>query len=115
MLERPELTIDGVKRCVLRSIAVVTLTLSASFMVAADAKAQVSAEAEQACTPDVFRLCNAYIPDRGRITACLRANRRALSAPCAGVFSSKATRVAKAKRGKAKRGKADRRRAKRRR
>jgi len=111
MLERPELTIGGLKRWVLRSMAVVTLAFAATAMVGTDAKAQVSAEAEQACTPDVFRLCNAFIPDRGRITACLRANRRALSAPCAGVFSpKKATRVAKAKRGKA-----DRRRAKRRR
>ena len=111
MLQRPELTIEGVKRSVLRSIAVVTVALAATFMVTADAKAQQAVDAEQACTPDVFRLCNAHIPDRGRITACLRANRRALSAPCAGVFSPrKATRVAKVKRGKA-----DRRRAKKRR
>lgn len=111
MFYRSGMTIQSAKRWVLRSLAVGALALSANVMVAADAKAQVSAEAEQACTPDVFRLCNAFIPDRGRITACLRANRRALSAPCAGVFSpKKATRFAKSKRGKASRRAAKRRR-----
>jgi hypothetical protein len=51
---------------------------------------QGSAEQQQACTPDVFRLCNAHIPDRGRIVACLRANHRALSPACRMVFGAPA-------------------------
>lgn len=41
-----------------------------------------------ACTPDVFRLCKAFIPDHARITACLERHRRMLSHDCRIVFSS---------------------------
>ena len=41
-----------------------------------------------ACTPDVFRLCGAAIPDENRIVACLQANTPQLSAPCRAVFKS---------------------------
>lgn len=40
-------------------------------------------EAEQeACTPDVFRLCQDYIPNEAPIVACLKARRVELSAAC---------------------------------
>jgi hypothetical protein len=39
-----------------------------------------------ACTPDVFRLCGAEIPDHDRIVACLRQNTALLSRPCRAVF-----------------------------
>jgi hypothetical protein len=42
---------------------------------------------QEACTPDVHRLCAAYIPDEKRIVACLRANIRKLSPACRKVFS----------------------------
>jgi hypothetical protein len=42
---------------------------------------------QEACTPDVHRLCAAYIPDEKRIVACLRANIRRLSPACRKVFS----------------------------
>ncbi len=42
---------------------------------------------QQACTDDVFRLCGQFIPDRTRIVACLKANRRNLSPACKAVFS----------------------------
>jgi hypothetical protein len=45
-------------------------------------------EQQMACTPDVFRLCGAQIPDADRIVACLRANTPQLSEPCRAVFSS---------------------------
>jgi hypothetical protein len=45
-------------------------------------------EQQMACTPDVFRLCGAQIPDVNRIVACLRQNTPALSAPCRAVFES---------------------------
>jgi len=48
--------------------------------------AQGTDQQRQACTPDVFRLCGAYIPDAERITACLRGNGPRLSQPCYNVF-----------------------------
>ena len=45
-------------------------------------------EQQMACTPDVFRLCGAAIPDENRIVACLQANTLQLSAPCRSVFES---------------------------
>jgi|SRR3569833_3231113 len=41
---------------------------------------------QMACTPDVWRLCGAQIPDVDRITACLRANVPQLSPPCRAVM-----------------------------
>lgn len=40
----------------------------------------------EACTPDVFRLCGAYIPDADRIVACLRGNPDQLSRACYAVL-----------------------------
>ena len=58
------------------------------FFLAAEtsATAQGTEQQRQACTPDVFRLCGAYIPDADRITACLRASGPRLSQPCYDVF-----------------------------
>jgi hypothetical protein len=52
----------------------------------ADAQYRGTPEAQQACTPDVMRLCNAEIPDVERITACLQRNRMNLSPACKPVF-----------------------------
>jgi hypothetical protein len=41
---------------------------------------------QQACTPDVMRLCADSVPDVNRIVSCLRRNRTNLSAPCGAVF-----------------------------
>ena len=46
------------------------------------AAAQASDAAER-CTPDVMRLCNEFIPDADRITACLKSKRRQLTPSCA--------------------------------
>jgi hypothetical protein len=43
---------------------------------------------QMACTPDVFRLCGAFIPDENRIVACLQANTPQLSEACRAVFES---------------------------
>lgn len=37
---------------------------------------------QEACTPDVFRLCQEFIPDEGPIVACLKAKHAQLSAAC---------------------------------
>lgn len=41
---------------------------------------------QQACTPDVFSLCSAYVPDEGPIVACLKSKRVQLSPACAQVL-----------------------------
>ena len=43
-------------------------------------------EQQSACTPDVWRLCGAQIPDVDRIVACLRRNTPQLSDRCRAVF-----------------------------
>jgi hypothetical protein len=43
-------------------------------------------EQQMACTPDVWRLCGAQVPDVDRIVACLRRNTSQLSGPCRAVF-----------------------------
>jgi hypothetical protein len=48
-------------------------------------------EQQMACTPDVFRLCSAEMPDVNRIVACLRQNTPQLSGPCHAVFDSSAS------------------------
>jgi hypothetical protein len=45
-----------------------------------------TAEQQMACTPDVWRLCGAQIPDVDRIVACLRRNTAQLSEPCRAVI-----------------------------
>ena len=46
------------------------------------AAAQGTPEQRQACTPEVFRLCNQFVPDAARITACLERNRTRLVPEC---------------------------------
>ena len=46
-------------------------------------------EQQMACTPDVFRLCGAQIPDADRIVACLRANLPQLSPGCRALMPAK--------------------------
>jgi hypothetical protein len=41
-----------------------------------------SAEAQQMCTGDAFRLCSSEIPNIPRITACMMKHRTDLSAGC---------------------------------
>jgi hypothetical protein len=41
-----------------------------------------SAEAQQMCTGDAFRLCSSEIPNIPKITACMKKHRSDLSAGC---------------------------------
>ena len=45
-----------------------------------------TAEQEQACTGDAFRLCSSEIPDINRVTACVVARKSELSPPCRAQF-----------------------------
>lgn len=40
----------------------------------------------RACEPDVFRLCNEFIPDHAAITNCLQRNKPRLNSACRVVF-----------------------------
>ncbi|UWU76573.1 hypothetical protein N2603_43080 [Bradyrhizobium huanghuaihaiense] len=50
--------------------------------------AQGTPEERRACTPDVFRLCSAFIPDADDITLCLRQRQRELSDACRQVIGA---------------------------
>jgi len=47
----------------------------------------IDAKQRQACTPDVQRLCNDYVPDVPQIVACLKRERANLSPACGEVFA----------------------------
>jgi hypothetical protein len=67
--------------------------LSAGLLLAVVATSGVAAAQghtradEEACTPDVYRLCNDYVPNRARIVSCLKSKRSQLSAKCRAVMS----------------------------
>ena len=45
-----------------------------------------SAEAQQMCTGDAFRLCSSEIPNISKITACMMKQRASLSSGCRAVM-----------------------------
>lgn len=47
----------------------------------------VDVKERRACTPDVERLCNQYVPEVEQIVACLLRARASLSPACAEVFT----------------------------
>ncbi len=51
-------------------------------LLSAAAQDQGNPEARQACTPDAMRLCSDFIPDVPKITKCMIAKYKELSAPC---------------------------------
>ena len=58
------------------------LSVAVSIMGQNGAVAQGTPEQQDACKPDVFRLCGNFIPDVDRIVACLKTNEPNLSPPC---------------------------------
>jgi hypothetical protein len=64
-----------------KPIKIVAVALALS-MIGTAALAQGSMQQQNACRPDVFRLCGNYIPNVGEIVACLRGNEASLSEPC---------------------------------
>lgn len=72
-----------------RFILGLAVAISGSIMLQSSVSAQENQGTEaqrMACTPDVFRLCGAQIPDHDRIVSCLRQNITLLSRPCRAVF-----------------------------
>lgn len=41
-----------------------------------------SVNVEQICTPDAMRLCSDFIPDRAKVTACMKAKHAQISKEC---------------------------------
>ena len=66
--------------------AVLGLLLWGAVTSVAEAQYSATAEQRRACTPDVYRLCAGEIPNRAKITACLRNHRDRLSEACRAVF-----------------------------
>ncbi|WP_298278536.1 hypothetical protein [uncultured Bradyrhizobium sp.] len=70
---------------VLRGIcrAAVALAVAASIAsLTSSASYAFSAEAQQMCTGDAFRLCSSEIPNIPKITACMVKNRSQLTSGC---------------------------------
>jgi hypothetical protein len=65
----------------MKSVKIAGVALAAIMMCGA-ACAQGTMAQQDACRPDVFRLCSSYIADVGEIVACLRGNEARLSTPC---------------------------------
>ena len=64
------------------------LAASLAISVGPAAAQSYTAEQQQACTGDAFRLCSSDIPDVDRITACMIRNKSQLSPPCRAQFRS---------------------------
>jgi len=52
-----------------------------------------TADEQQACTPDVFRLCSAQIPNEDRIVACLNRHMAKLSPRCRAVMKGESPKA----------------------
>jgi hypothetical protein len=61
----------------LARVALLSLMASPASVIA-----QGTPEEQRACTPDVLRLCSAFIPDADQIAACLRQKNAELSDAC---------------------------------
>jgi hypothetical protein len=62
------------------------LAFAFSFAAASTESFAFSAEAQQMCTGDAFRLCGPEIPNIERITACMIRQRTSLSSGCRAVM-----------------------------
>src|SRR5258707_10619155 len=58
-------------------VGLITFTLGTG-----PAFAQGTMARQDACRPDVFRMCSSFIPDVGEIVICLRGNEARLSEAC---------------------------------
>ena len=67
--------------------AILALTIATSLAALTSTETfAYSAEAQQQCTGDAFRLCSSEIPNIPKITACMFKNRSQLSPGCRAVM-----------------------------
>jgi hypothetical protein len=74
----------------MRKIGALAFILTIGVPLAALAQSH-SQEDEAACTPDVMRLCQEFVPNRKEIVACMVAKKKDLSPECHAVFSRPAS------------------------
>ena len=71
--------------------ATTAATLAVGVLLAGEAQQSFAhsgtQEEQDACTPDVFRLCSSAIPNESRIVACLNRNLPKLSPACRSVMT----------------------------
>jgi hypothetical protein len=48
----------------------------------AGAQGTAPVDVEQICTPDAMRLCSEFVPDRAKVTACMKAKHAQISKEC---------------------------------
>jgi hypothetical protein len=72
----------------LTSLSLVSGAVLLSLVLGASPSLAYEQDAQSACTSDVMRLCQAFIPDHGRIAACLSHHRRELSPACRSVVKN---------------------------
>ena len=75
-----------VTRKILASLGFLAMTPLAMAVPCFAVPAGVTQADKDACTPDVFRLCSAYIPDEAPILACLQSHKTDLSPECVPVI-----------------------------
>jgi hypothetical protein len=66
----------------------VSVALLSAMASPAPSFSQGTLEQRMACTPDVLRLCSAFIPDADEITTCLREKNAELSDACRTAFEA---------------------------
>jgi len=66
-------------------LALLLATGLAAVLASGESRAY-TAEQQQACTPDAFRLCSSEIPDIERVRACMVRNKSQLSPQCRAFF-----------------------------
>ena len=64
-----------------------TLAIALTISALSTAAYAQSAEEQQACMNDAFRVCSATIPDRARTTACMIQKKAQLSSACQAVMA----------------------------
>jgi len=78
----------------LRNLKIVSSLAFCLVTLPAPSHAFTQEDQQRLCTGDVFRLCASEIPDRARITACMRRQRASLSQGCRSVFGKPSDRSA---------------------
>ncbi|MGJ4901889.1 hypothetical protein ACQR0V_09990 [Bradyrhizobium sp. HKCCYLS2058] len=76
----------------LRKAVLTVVNLAAVSTLSSTASFAFSAEAQQMCTGDAFRLCSSEIPNIPAITACMIKNRSSLSSGCRVVLDRELSR-----------------------